>query len=119
MLTAAKITRLSIDQSTYFTQRSDLKKNQAVREETVLVALCNIITRTKNLNDPTIEFTTPRQLSRSITNESRGCNCGICRIQCHFEFIPLPHMPILGSSYSAANKDMMSKIGQMGVKLFD
>ena len=27
---------------------------------------------------------------------------------------PLPHMPILGSSYSAANKDMMSKIWTNG-----
>ena len=28
----------------------------------------------------------------------------------HFRFNPLPHMPILGSSKSAANKDMMSYI---------
>ena len=26
----------------------------------------------------------------------------------------LPHMPFLGSSNSAANKNMMSKFGQMG-----
>ena len=30
---------------------------------------------------------------------------------------PLPHMPILGFSNSAANKDMMSKYGQMGIQL--
>ena len=30
---------------------------------------------------------------------------------------PLPHLPILGSSNSAANKDMMSKFGQMGIQL--
>ena len=34
-------------------------------------------------------------------------------------FSPLPHMPILGSSNSAANKDMMSKYGQMGIHLSD
>ena len=28
-------------------------------------------------------------------------------------------MPILGSSNSAVNKDMMSKYGQMGIQLFD
>ena len=28
-------------------------------------------------------------------------------------------MPIFGSSTSTANKDMMSKYGQMGIQLFD
>ena len=32
-------------------------------------------------------------------------------------FNPLPDMPILGSSNSAANKDMMSKYGQTGIQL--
>ena len=31
---------------------------------------------------------------------------------------PLPHMPILGSSTSAANKDMMSKIFMNGDTIF-
>ena len=34
-------------------------------------------------------------------------------------FNPLPHMPILGSSSSTANKDMMSKYGKMGIQLSD
>ena len=34
-------------------------------------------------------------------------------------FNPLPHMPILGSSNSAANKNMMSKIWTKGVQLPD
>ena len=35
-------------------------------------------------------------------------------------FNPLPVMPILGSSNSAANKDVMSKkYGQLGIKLSD
>ena len=34
-------------------------------------------------------------------------------------FNPLPHMPILGSSTSAANKDMMSKTLTNGDKIFD
>ena len=28
---------------------------------------------------------------------------------------PLPHMPLLASSNTAPNKDMMSKMGQMGI----
>ena len=32
-------------------------------------------------------------------------------------FNPLPHMPILGFSNSAANKDMMSKIWTIGIQL--
>ena len=32
---------------------------------------------------------------------------------------PLPDMPILGFSNSAANKDMMLKYGQMGTQLSD
>ena len=32
---------------------------------------------------------------------------------------PLPYMPISGSSNSAANKDMMSKIEEMGIQLSD
>ena len=32
---------------------------------------------------------------------------------------PLPHMPILGSSNSAANKYMMSKIWKNGIRLSD
>ena len=31
---------------------------------------------------------------------------------------PLPHMPILGSSSAAANKDMMSKILTNGYTIF-
>ena len=31
----------------------------------------------------------------------------------------LPHIPILGSSNSAANKNMISKYGQMGIQLSD
>ena len=34
-----------------------------------------------------------------------------------FSVIPLPHMPILGSSDSASNKDMMAEYGQMGIQL--
>ena len=34
-------------------------------------------------------------------------------------FNPLPDMPILGSSNSAANKDMMSNIWTNGVQLSD
>ena len=34
-------------------------------------------------------------------------------------FIPFPNMSILGSSNSAANKDMMSKIGKMEIHLSD
>ena len=38
---------------------------------------------------------------------------------CHIKkmFNPLPDMPILGSSNSAANKDMMSKIWTHGDKI--
>ena len=32
---------------------------------------------------------------------------------------PFPDMPILGSSNSAANKDVMSKYGQVGIQLPD
>ena len=32
---------------------------------------------------------------------------------------PLPHMAILGSSISASNKDMMSKIWTIGIQLSD
>ena len=32
---------------------------------------------------------------------------------------PLPHMPILDSSKSATNKDMVSKYEQMGIQLPD
>ena len=35
------------------------------------------------------------------------------------EFNPSPDMPILGSSISAANKDMMAKYRQMGIQLSD
>ena len=38
------------------------------------------------------------------------CNVGKGPIGFIKQFIPLPNMPILGSSNSAANKDMMSKI---------
>ena len=40
---------------------------------------------------------------------------------CHTEikFNPLPHMPVLGSSNTAANKDMISKIWTNGVQLSD
>ena len=34
-------------------------------------------------------------------------------------FNPLPDMPILGFSNSAASKDMMSKYRQMGIQLSD
>ena len=34
-------------------------------------------------------------------------------------FNPLPDMPILGFSNSAANKDMSPKYGQMGIQLSD
>ena len=34
-------------------------------------------------------------------------------------FNPLPDIPILGSSNSSANKDIMSKYGQMGILLSD
>ena len=34
-------------------------------------------------------------------------------------FKPLPDMPILGFSNSAANKDMSPKYGQMGIQLSD
>ena len=36
-----------------------------------------------------------------------------------FDFNPLPDMPILGSSISAANKDLMSKIWNNGDSLSD
>ena len=39
--------------------------------------------------------------------------------QCWNEVNPLPRMPILGSSNSAANKDMMTKIWTNGVQLSD
>ena len=35
------------------------------------------------------------------------------------KFNPLPHIPILGSSTSAVNKTMMSKIWTNGVQLSD
>ena len=34
-------------------------------------------------------------------------------------FIPLPHMPILDSSNSTANKDIMSKCGQIEIQISD
>ena len=37
----------------------------------------------------------------------------------NLDFHPLPHMPILGSSNSAANKNMMSKIWTNGEQLSD
>ena len=41
-------------------------------------------------------------------------------VRCHKPFFnPLPNMPILGSSNSVENKDMMSKEGLMEIQLSD
>ena len=39
------------------------------------------------------------------------------RLHVYRSINPLPHMAILGSTNSAAKKDMMSKFGQMGIQL--
>ena len=44
----------------------------------------------------------PEKLIKTESKKLPGCSL--------FTFNTLPHMPILGSSNSAANKDMMSKI---------
>ena len=45
------------------------------------------------------------------------CNCQQCKLV-RLTVNPLPHMPMLGSSNAAANKDMMSKIMTIGDKIF-
>ena len=54
---------------------------------------------------------TPNDLSLDIC-------CSMCKITSFLSVNPLPHMPILGSSNSAANKDMMSKILTNGDTIF-
>ena len=51
-------------------------------------------------------------------NLRSGFYSKITKLDC-LRFNPLPHMPILGSSNSAANKNMMSKIWTNQVQLSD
>ena len=59
---------------------------------------------------------------RGHVSQKMGAAGGISVSQTHLVvscILTLPDMPILGSSNSAANKDMMSKIWTNGVQLSD
>ena len=53
-----------------------------------------------------------------IMNRETGL-CDVSEVMLKMAFNPLPHMPTSGSSNSAANKDMMSKIWTDGIQLSD
>ena len=60
-------------------------------------------------------FKKPRYSITCIQRPLKGCNkSGLIQ---QVAFKPLPDMPNLGSSNSAANKDMMSKIWPNGVSI--